>query len=136
MLRRVLTTFLGLSLVAVVFDGSTAGASPGTLTLDHRTGVATWSAVVACHPGDEVEVVVYITQASRDATAISRFICPDAAEYEVVAATIGEENDRLRPGPTDVHVVRTDYTFDEWDEPGEVVTTESHSHVKLSPHAT
>lgn len=134
MLRRVLSTVPCLGLVAVAFASQTAGADSGTLTLDHRTGVVTWSAVVSCNDGEEVEFVVVLTQSSREATASQKFIC-EGSQQDVVATTIiDEENDRLRPGPTDVQVIRIDYPFDEWGEPGEPAMSEAVSQVKLSPH--
>jgi hypothetical protein len=134
MLRRVLATVPCLGLVAAVFASPSVGASSGTLTLDHRTGVVTWSAVVSCNDGDDVQFVVLLTQSSREATAVETFTC-EGSHHEVLATTtIDGENDRLRPGPTDIHVIRTDTPMDEWGEPGEPEMSEARSQVKLSPH--
>ena len=136
MLRRLLPTFVALSALLVAFGVPGVGASTGTLTLDFKTGTATWSTVVLCQPGDDVEIDVFVTQGSGDASTEAFFPCPSDGEEEVFASTIGEENDRLHPGRAELHVVRTDYDIDENDELLAVNTTETRAQVTLRPQGS
>ena len=106
--RPVVATVIVATVVA--FAPGRAEASPYDISVDPRTGSAEIQSVVACTPGDDVEIDIYLSQRARSGFAEIFFNCPATGYFLGVGETSVDGSDPLHPGRAEVYIVRRTYS--------------------------
>lgn len=111
MFRKIVVgSIVGFATLVGLADASHAAVTPGSVSVDPRTGVITWTDVITCTPGDDVELDITVTQRGEVAFLEVYRECT-AGQMAVSGQSFPEEGSALlRPGQAVVNVDRTDYS--------------------------
>lgn len=128
----IVATAMAISPRPTAASPSPTAARPYEALVDLQSGEATVTSQIACTPGDDVEIDLYLSQRESLGFTEIFFTCPPSGSFLGAAETsIQEGSDPLRPGMSELYVVRRDYVAT--SDFNDVVTTTDRRQVPLTP---